>query len=233
MRRTVADWRSVVFQHRGISNGTRVLLLILADHMKRDGVVSQSRQQIARALGVTPRRITERVSEAHEAGLLDTLVHGKPGTTAVYKMLFPSHGADVRIMSKTAPCDGADVRTKLGRLHGADVGPATTYVRETSVKTSPQVTGQELTADDDDPLAKLSDDQKTGFWSYLKARGKASPRRWFESLPTNVKQDTVDDYLTTASPSLPSDDRYAQFADIQRYYADLEAQHQQQQIGAS
>lgn len=204
-KRTVADWRAAVYKHRGISNGTRVLLLILADHMRLDGSVSRSRTQLADDLGVSARRITERVSEAHGAALLDTIVAGKPGTTAVYKMLFPAHGADVRIMTKTAPSHGADVRTKLARLHGADVGPPTTYVGDTSSSSSPTATTSAAADRDDERRSSksktsLTDDEREAALDYIakqlpSVKSPSGYLRWLEK-PANAEayQDFIGDY---------------------------------------
>lgn len=63
-RYTKDDWRRAVFADKYISDGTKVLLLYLADHMGEDLRVSVSRSRIARDLGVSERRISDRFREA-------------------------------------------------------------------------------------------------------------------------------------------------------------------------
>lgn len=118
------------FHGAGMTGETRVLLMVMAERMDRHRNVSIPRAEMAKMLAVDPRRITERVQIAHELGLLDTVVHGRPGITAVYQGLFPT---GVRQRSKTKK-DGAPVRTKShGAVertmseaeHGAHVRPAT------------------------------------------------------------------------------------------------------------
>lgn len=120
---SAADWRAVVYRHAGINNSVRVLLLYLADNMRADRTVSIPQSRIAEALGVSTRRVKERIAAARSAGLLDTVRKGRPGTTAMYQGLLPkpSLGADVRT-NQTAQ-HGAVVRTIKPPLYGADGGP--------------------------------------------------------------------------------------------------------------
>lgn len=92
-RRSVDDWRRAVFRSEQLSDRAKVLLLYLADHMTADRHVSIPRDRLGRALGRSERRITERVTEAHDAGWLSTVVRGQKGVTAVYQGLF---GDEVR-----------------------------------------------------------------------------------------------------------------------------------------
>lgn len=124
---SAADWRALVFRHRadGLGNGVRVLLLYLADHMKADRTVSVPRSQIARDLGVSPRQVTERMQAAHEAGLLDTVRRGRPGTTAMYQGLFPSVSLGTPGVPKEEPQHGAGNLTISTPLLGTPGDPAT------------------------------------------------------------------------------------------------------------
>lgn len=105
---TAAEWKTHVYsvRHAGIGNGVRVLLLYLADHMRVDRTVSVPRSTLAKALNVTPSEITWRIKAATEAGLLDTVVRGRPGVTAVYQGSF------------SVASLGQDGVTKKGRQHG-------------------------------------------------------------------------------------------------------------------
>ena len=120
-RRTIDDWRREVFRSTVLSDRTKVLLLYLAEHMREDRKVSVPREQIAKALGKSERRITERVTEAHDCGWLDTVVRGQKGITAVYQGLFPNDfsGTDVRPLNRnenkfsgtrTSPLKDAETR---------------------------------------------------------------------------------------------------------------------------
>lgn len=105
---TVADWRAVVYRHRaeGVSNGVRVLLVYLADHMNVDRTVSVPRSQIAADLGVSASEIRTRLQAARAAGLLDTVRRGRPGVTAVYAATFPKAAP---VGATTGPRGGHDV----------------------------------------------------------------------------------------------------------------------------
>jgi len=127
-----------------ISNACRVLMIALADEMTPDGVVCRSRSRLAETLGIDPRRVTERLTEAVDAGILRRVVKGKPGQLATYQAM-RREGAHVRTKPtrrrdpdylstrarNTAPSEGAHVRTTSGdeppKSHahkGAHVRPA-------------------------------------------------------------------------------------------------------------
>lgn len=120
-RRTIDEWRREVFRSTVLSDRTKVLLLFLAENMREDRKVSLPRDQIARALGKSERRITERITEAHDAGWLSTVVRGQKGVTAVYQGLFPDvvSGTDARPLNRkpskfsgtpTSPLNDAETR---------------------------------------------------------------------------------------------------------------------------
>lgn len=115
-------WRAKVLRDRRINNATRCILIVLCDHMDGDGQVSVPRSRLAQILGLQPTRITEGLAAAHAAGLLATLIKGKPGTTARY-VARVSDGAPVR--TKRRASRGAPVRTKhmVGIQYQAEVRP--------------------------------------------------------------------------------------------------------------
>jgi hypothetical protein len=86
--RTVPEWRATVYLCPTVSNGVKVLLLYLADRMDERRNVSVPRVTIARAHAVPEIEIKRRMTEAHKAGLLDTISRGQKGRTAVYQGLF-------------------------------------------------------------------------------------------------------------------------------------------------
>lgn len=67
----------------------KVYLLYLADHMRADRTVSIPRRHVAVALGASERRVDDWNTAARQVGLLDVVVRGQKGVTAVYVALFP------------------------------------------------------------------------------------------------------------------------------------------------
>ena len=88
-RRTVDQWRTVVYKSAAISDAVRVYLLKLSEHMKADLSVSVPRSQLARELNRHEQRIAERTRAAIGARLLDPVSPGYKGHTAVYNAVFP------------------------------------------------------------------------------------------------------------------------------------------------
>jgi len=166
----------MVLRHHsaGMTEGVRVLLLVLADRMRAERYVSVPRSELAQVLDVAPRRVTERILIAKELGLLDTVAQGRPGVTAVYQGLFPS-GAHVRTTSRrkygalgrtsaettdgvhgrtfTDPdgahgrttAHGAGERTSTSAVHGAHGRPASSKHNHSSDLTSEPTARREQT----------------------------------------------------------------------------------------
>lgn len=111
-KRTVEDWRQVVFRSRQIKDSTRVVLLFLSDYAKtRDMTVSVPRSTIAERLGKSERVISARIADAHAHDLLDTVSHGHRGRTAVYAITFP----DRERVSSSNTLMGAETQHPLSR----------------------------------------------------------------------------------------------------------------------
>ena len=128
-RRSVDEWRRTVYRHPGLKDGTRVYLLWLADHMRTDRTVSVPRATAARALGKSERRIDDRNADARRAGLLDTVVHGQKGVTAVYAGLFPEPFS----ASKSSVLNSArNVALKPGSARQTGVAPVVSQPPELS-----------------------------------------------------------------------------------------------------
>ena len=88
-RRGVAPLR-VPAPHK-LTDPVRVYLLYLASTcMSRPANLFVPRKTIAKALGRSERRVTERVSAAHEAGFLHTVSAGYRGHVPVYQGIFPA-----------------------------------------------------------------------------------------------------------------------------------------------
>ena len=121
-RRTVDDWRRAVYRSHAIGDPVRVLLLFLAEHMKSDRTLSVKRDVIATALGKSERRVSERVSAAHEAGFLSTISPGYRGHVPVYQGLFP----DEERVTPTSTLSSAETRTLSMRKRVTPGGPTIT-----------------------------------------------------------------------------------------------------------
>lgn len=118
-RRSPAEWRRVVLRCGGITDSTRVLMLVMAEHMRLDLTVSIPRRDLARWLNRSEKRIQERIKNAHDAGLLDTVSQGHRGHTAVYTAMFPNvdSGTDSRALS------AAGIRPPMRPVSGTPGGP--------------------------------------------------------------------------------------------------------------
>jgi hypothetical protein len=121
-RQSVSDWRRAVYASRRLPDSVRVLLLLLADHMGADRRVSIPRTDLAAMLGISERRVTQRVTEAHTHGFLTTIVRGQKGVTAIYQGLF---GEAFR-GTATSPLKGDALQPPDGPFSGTPVGPTTT-----------------------------------------------------------------------------------------------------------
>lgn len=82
-------WRVEVFRSAAINDGTRVLLLALAEGMDGRGYVSTPRLTLALRVGKSERKVSQRLQEAVAARLLDRVQRGHKGTTATYRALLP------------------------------------------------------------------------------------------------------------------------------------------------
>jgi len=142
-------WRVEVIRSARISDSVRVVLIVLAGRMTDAGYVSVPRTELSALIGRSPRRITERIEKAREAGYLDQVRRGRPGRTAEYQAILPGLllGADGRTKERSSE-DHLMVRTAATVLvrtgappwtapHGADGGPTNTRVTKTNRKSNP------------------------------------------------------------------------------------------------
>lgn len=79
--------------NRAIGGELRAFLVYLSTRMNERRHVSVPQTELAGIFGVSPRTIRDRVADAHRVGFLDTVVRGKPHTTAVYQAVVPLLGA--------------------------------------------------------------------------------------------------------------------------------------------
>src|SRR5215207_906089 len=84
------EWKAHVYRYHGegVGNGVRVLLLYLADNMDDRCHVSVPRPKLAAKLGIAEMEVKKRIAAAKKAGLIDSVVRGHNGVTAVYQGLF-------------------------------------------------------------------------------------------------------------------------------------------------
>lgn len=109
-------------KHRGIQGETRALLLYLATRMGIDRKFSVPQGELAQRFEVSVRRIRARVEQAHDAGLLVTVLSGKPGRTAVYQGTFPGPTCAARPAQETTKLV-PEGRHKQTRGYVPHVGP--------------------------------------------------------------------------------------------------------------
>jgi hypothetical protein len=116
-RRSFRDhWRSEVLRTGRVGDATKVLLLTMHDDMDPQGYVSVPRPVLAERLGRSERRVTERLTEAVGARLLDHVRRGQKGVTPVYRAMLPQSfsGTDCSPLSRiqrdgSEPAERAEV----------------------------------------------------------------------------------------------------------------------------
>lgn len=86
-------FRASVFSSQ-LNWGCRTLLLLMADGMNENCIVSIPRTTLASELNCAEARVSEWVREAREAGFLSVVKAAKPGRTAVYQGLRGVRTAD-------------------------------------------------------------------------------------------------------------------------------------------
>lgn len=112
MPQSVYQWRERVWAARSISHGCRLMLVLLAEHMKADRIVSVPRERLAGELGVHVSRISEWVDSAIDAGYLVRVSPGSPGRTAVYQGTRPDRDGTAPTGTDSAPVKGAGNLTR-------------------------------------------------------------------------------------------------------------------------
>ena len=82
-------WRREMLATHTITEGVKLLLLVMCDYMNADGYVSVPRSELARILGRHPSKVSDRVKAARRAGWLTIVSGGWRGHTAVYRASVP------------------------------------------------------------------------------------------------------------------------------------------------
>jgi hypothetical protein len=84
-------WKAAVLQTAALTPVTKLVMLVLLDHMSADGKVQYAVADVTRDLGYrNARRITDRITEAHRAGFLTTVQKAVHGRVAQYQATIPS-----------------------------------------------------------------------------------------------------------------------------------------------
>lgn len=94
------EWVRYIYRTKRISDSTRVLALALAEGMDVTGRIEASREEIAALLSRAPRRISDRYTDAIEAGVLKRVTRGNRKNKSVFQALIPegeqvTHGGHV------------------------------------------------------------------------------------------------------------------------------------------
>lgn len=89
-------WYDAVLCTPRLRDASRVLCMLLADYMDRDGFVSVPRRQLSARLGVNPRRVTERFHHCIEMGYLIRVQEGRRGHVARYQATIPRERREMR-----------------------------------------------------------------------------------------------------------------------------------------
>lgn len=138
-------WKAQVLISYNINDGTRVLLLAMADQMTASGRVSVPRQQLAATIGRSPAQVASRINAAVKARWLDRVRTGGPGVTAVYQAIFGDPFSQ-RVSSRPTRLDVPSKRTGRVIVEPTELEPA----RQPSHKAS---YGSRVTAGSRNPRA--------------------------------------------------------------------------------
>jgi hypothetical protein len=84
-------WKGAVFRAATLPATTKLVLLAMYDHMDRFGKVRYPVRDLAADLGYkNPRRVSDRITDAHRHGFLVTVHKAVHGRVAEYQATFPS-----------------------------------------------------------------------------------------------------------------------------------------------
>ena len=88
-------WVSAVAGCPTVGSACKLLMfyLVATNRVTPRGFVTFKRDTVAGELGVHPQRITDRIKEARNAGLLDRVGGGYEGRTAEYAVTVPAYSA--------------------------------------------------------------------------------------------------------------------------------------------
>lgn len=93
-KRSVEEWRRVVFRSHRLKGNVQVLLLLMAEYMRSDRHVSVPRSELAARLGIHEQRVADRIKVARDRGFLGIVSRGYREHTAEYQGTFPNPEAE-------------------------------------------------------------------------------------------------------------------------------------------
>lgn len=83
-------WIAEVLRTHAVNNSCKVVLFAMYRHMTDAGRISYPRERLAAEVGFkSEQRVTDRIKEAKDAGLLDVVHPGYRGKTAIYEAMLP------------------------------------------------------------------------------------------------------------------------------------------------
>ncbi len=115
------SWLERVTAAPDLSDAVRVLLMVLARKMTAAGYVSIPRHDLAKQIGRSPRRVTDRIQSAILANYLAVVRSGCPGHTAEYQAMVPAGGDGARARTKRLGSTGAADRTNPSGRSAANI----------------------------------------------------------------------------------------------------------------
>lgn len=122
-------WVAAVLKTTLVGDATKVLLVAMSLDMDHKGYVSVLRPVLAERIGRSERRVTERLSDAVEAKLLDHVRRGQKGVTPVYRAMLP-HSLSETVYSPlntqrdgSQPAEMSPDRPAESRFSGTPGGP--------------------------------------------------------------------------------------------------------------
>jgi hypothetical protein len=188
-------WITEVLRTDAINDGCKLVLIAMSRHMTDAGRVSYPRERIAAEVGLkTPQRVTNRIKEARDAGLIDVVHSGYRGMTAVYEAMLP------------APKKGAHYEHPIGRK-GTGSGHPFSGTLSTPLSNGEHVPSVTKGARSEHPNAgarvrgtKTSREQEPT---------NDGSRVVGEADPTSTDSNYGDEWLPTPSTSFPSSARSA------------------------
>lgn len=183
-------WRAEVMRSPHITDSTRVLLLVLHDDMREDGYVSVPREQLAARLDRTERKVSQRLADAVEARLLDRVVRGQKGRTAVYRALLRVPGTSTL---RGGQGDESQHPEESGNRH-PESGFRVTHGGPTFSKAEAK-TGVRSEQEPVAPTSEIRNEKGSGRPKAENAEARRLRRRAFEShgleVPADLREDVA------------------------------------------
>lgn len=109
-------WRTALRSRRDIPRTLHLTLVLLAERMDQDGVLTGRREDLAEWLGVPPRTFDRRIADAIEHRWMVQVQRGQKGRLAAYQAAVPQPGE-----KPVSPARGPVQVAESGELNGGSV----------------------------------------------------------------------------------------------------------------